>query len=144
MEAGSLIQLHKHKNFEVLELLEDSDGKLYYKGIPIYTAVSTKSNNAIITLADGIYVDGSCFLSGDQYDLLTGFSYKNGELYYNDVIVSREYQDNAIYDMITAVWAKLNAEYPENPVETQGILTADSMEFITKDNKIFVPGGETT
>lgn len=108
--TGSLIQLHKHDNFDVLEELEDSGGKLYYKGVPIYTAVSSKANNAIVTVSDGIYVDGSCFLSGDQYDLLTKFSYKNGELLYDNVIVSREYQDNAIYDTITAVWAKLDAE----------------------------------
>lgn len=108
--TGSLIQLHKHDNFDVLEELEDSGGKLYYKGVPIYTAVSSKANNAIVTVSDGIYVDGSCFLSGDQYDLLTKFSYKNGELLYDNVIVSREYQDNAIYDTVTAVWAKLDAE----------------------------------
>ena len=108
--TGSLIQLHKHDNFDVLEELEDSGGKLYYKGVPIYTAVSSKANNAIVTVSDGIYVDGSCFLSGNQYDLLTKFSYKNGELLYDNVIVSREYQDNAIYDTVTAVWAKLDAE----------------------------------
>ena len=108
--TGSLIQLHKHDNFDVLEELEDSGGKLYYKGVPIYTAVSSKANNAIVTVSDGIYVDSSCFLSGDQYDLLTKFSYKNGELLYDNVIVSREYQDNAIYDTVTAVWAKLDAE----------------------------------
>ena len=109
-ETGSLIQLHKHNNFDVLEELEDSGGKLYYKGVPIYTAVSNKPNNAIVTISDGIYVDNSCFLSGDQYDLLTKFSYKNGELLYDNVIVSREYQDNAVYDTVTAVWAKLDAE----------------------------------
>ena len=108
--TGSLIQLHNHDNYDVLEKLEDSGGKLYYKGVPIYTAVSSKANNAIVTVSDGIYVDGSCFLSRDQYDLLTKFSYKNGELLYDNVIVSREYQDNAIYDTITAVWAKLDAE----------------------------------
>lgn len=108
--TGSLIQLHKHDNFDVLEELEDSGGKLYYKSVPIYTAVSSKPNNAIVTISDGIYVDGSCFLSGDQYDLLTKFSYKNGELLYDNVIVSREYQDNAVYDTVTAVWAKLDAE----------------------------------
>lgn len=108
--TGSLIQLHKHDNFDVLEELEDSGGKLYYKGVPIYTAVSSKAHNAIVTISDGIYVDGSCFLSGDQYDLLTKFSYKNGELLYDNVIVSREYQDNAVYDTVTAVWAKLDAE----------------------------------
>ena len=108
--TGSLIQLHNHNNYNVLEELEDSGGKLYYKGVPIYTAVSNKPNNAIVTISDGIYVDGSCFLSGDQYDLLTKFSYKNGELLYDNVIVSREYQDNAVYDTVTAVWAKLDAE----------------------------------
>ena len=108
--TGSLIQLHNHDNYDVLEELEDSSGKLYYKGVPIYTAVSNKANNAIVTISDGIYVDGSCFLSGDQYDLLTKFSYKNGELLYDNVIVSREYQDNAVYDTVTAVWAKLDAE----------------------------------
>ena len=108
--TGSLMQLHNHDNYDVLEELEDSDGKLYYKGVPIYTAVSNKPNNAIVTISDGIYVDNSCFLSGDQYDLLTKFSYKNGELLYDNVIVSREYQDNAVYDTVTAVWAKLDAE----------------------------------
>ena len=108
--TGSLIQLHNNDNYDVLEELEDSDGKLYYKGVPIYTAVSIKPNNAIVTISDGIYVDNSCFLSGDQYDLLTKFSYKNGELLYDNVIVSREYQDNAVYDTVTAVWAKLDAE----------------------------------
>lgn len=108
--TGSLIQLHNHNNYNVLEELEDSGGKLYYKGIPIYTAVSSKLNNAIVAISDGIYVDSSCFLSRDQYDLLTKFSYKNGELLYDNVIVSREYQDNAIYDTVTAVWAKLDAE----------------------------------
>ena len=111
--TGSLIKLHNHNNYGTLEALEDYDGKLYYKGAPVYTAVSNDNRNAIITFTDGIFVDNSYFLNENQYSLLTKFSYKNGELYYDDVIVSRKYNDNAIYDMITAVWNKLDAENTE-------------------------------
>lgn len=109
-DTGSLIQLHKHNNFEVLEYLEDSDGKLYYKGVPIYTAVSENPNNAITTLADGIFVDNTYFLSKDQYELLSKFSFKDNELYYDGIIVSREYQNNQIDNMISSLWNKLDAE----------------------------------
>ena len=109
-DTGSLIQLHKHLNFEVLEALEDSNGRLYYKGVPIYTAVSKNPNNAITTLTDGIFVDNTYFLSKEQYDLLTKFSYENNELYYDGVIVSREYQNNQISNMISSLWNKLNSE----------------------------------
>ena len=85
--SGSLIQLHKHLNLDILEQLSELDGNLYYKNIPIYIAVSNNPNNAITTLTDGIFVDNSYFLSKNQYDLLTKFSYKDNELYYNNILV---------------------------------------------------------
>ena len=109
-DTGSLIQLHKHNNFEVLEYLEDSDGKLYYKDVPIYTAVSESPNNAITTLTDGIFVDNTYFLSKEQYELLSKFSFKDNELYYDGIIVSREYQNNQIDNMISSLWNKLDTE----------------------------------
>lgn len=142
-KTGSLIQLHNHDNFEVLEELEDSDGKLYYKGVPIYTPVSKQLYNALTTLLDGLYVDGSCFLSRNQYDMLTKFNYENGELYYDGLIVSREYQDNAIYDMITALWDKINSEMPEDsetpsePKQQYNFATYDNLYILTSDNQIF-------
>ena len=94
--SGSLIQLHKHLNLDILEQLSELDGNLYYKNMPIYIAVSNNPNNAITTLTDGIFVDNSYFLSKNQYDLLTKFSYKNNELYYNNILVSRNLNDTLL------------------------------------------------
>ena len=100
----SIEELH-----ELLKNREVTSQELIKESLELSHEVQEKYN-AFVTISDGIYVDGSCFLSGDQYDLLTKFSYKNGELLYDNVIVSREYQDNAVYDTVTAVWAKLDAE----------------------------------
>ena len=94
--SGSLIQLHKHLNLDILEQLSELDGNLYYKNMPIYIAVSNNPNNAITTLTDGIFVDNSYFLSKNQYDLLTKFSYKDNELYYNNILVSRNLNDTLL------------------------------------------------
>lgn len=120
--AGSLIQLHHHSNIDVLDDISDSDGKLYYKGTPIYTQVSKTDGNAIQTLSDGIYVDSTYFLTEDQYNLLTKFSFVNNELLYDGEIVSREYKNSAVVNCVNAVWEAIEQEESGEPVSIDDFL----------------------
>lgn len=116
--TGSLLQLHSHNNYDILEEISDINGQLYYKGVPIYIGLSKENNNAIELFSDGIYVNGSYFLNKEQFDLLTKFDYKNNELYYDDIIVSREYDIKEIEDMINEIWNKINTENSNTSVTT--------------------------
>ena len=76
--TGSLIQLHTHSNLELLELLSDVDGNLYYDGKPIYVQISANKNNAIKKLADGIFVDNS---------ILSRLSIKDDKIYFDNELI---------------------------------------------------------
>ncbi len=94
-KSGSLIQLHSHTNLEILEFLSDVDDNLYYKGIPIYTQVSSDRNNAIKKLPDGIFVDNS---------ILSRLSAKDDKIYFDNKLITQEYTENEIQNMITGMW----------------------------------------
>jgi len=106
--TGSIIQLHQHNNFELLEFLIESNGNLYYKDKPVYTPVSQLEHNAIETKEDGFYVNNATTPDAVQYDILTRFSYSNANLYFDDIIVSREYQRASIQLMIVQLWEAIN------------------------------------
>lgn len=97
-KTGSLIQLHSHTNLEILEFLSDVDDNLYYKGIPIYTQVSSDKNNAIQKLPDGIFVDNS---------VLSRLSTKDNKIYFDGKLITQEYTENEIQTMITGMWSIL-------------------------------------
>lgn len=115
--TGSLIQLHHHKYFDVLESLTDVDGNLYYKDAPIFTPISERNGNALSEVSDGLYVNGLTTLSSSQYNLLCKFSYLNGALFFDGVKVSQEYKENQIQVMITDLWTELDTLHSD-PTDT--------------------------
>lgn len=134
--AGSLIQLHHHLNIDVLDALSDVDGGLYYNGAPVYTPISKQENNAIVRLEDGIFVSNLTMLSVDQYNLISRFSFEDGNLLFDNVIVSREYTDAQIRAMITDLWNELDNLYPEIPDNPKPPEETIESNFITKDRLI--------
>lgn len=106
--TGSIIQLHHHNNFELLEFLTEDNGNLYYKSKPVYTPISLAEHNVVQAKEDGLFVDGTNLPDAVQYNLLTRFSYINGNLCFDSVIVSREYQRASIQLMITQLWEAIN------------------------------------
>jgi hypothetical protein len=98
LEAGGLIKLHYHSHFDVLEAFSDISGVLYYKDKPLYQNIqlSQREHNHLVKASDGLFVDGT---------FLDRFDYHDQELYFDDVIVSREYKDEAISTMIDTLWS---------------------------------------
>lgn len=105
--SGSLIQLHHHDNFDVLNNLTDIDGVLYYQGAPITISISNRANNGIALESDGLYMSNLTTLTANQYNLVSRFSYVNGSLLFDGTIVSQEYDDSQIQMMITDLWNDL-------------------------------------
>ena len=105
IEAGGLIKLHYHNNFETLESLSDNSGILYYKNKPLFhnVHISATQNNILEVKNDGLFVDGT---------FLNRFTYSDNELKFDNVIVSREYSDNDIQTSINNVWIE-NTEFHE-------------------------------
>jgi hypothetical protein len=97
LEAGGLIKLHYHSHFDVLEAFSDISGVLYYKDSPLFQNIqlSQREHNHLVKQSDGLFVDGT---------FLDRFDYHDQELYFDDVIVSREYKDEAISTMIDTLW----------------------------------------
>ena len=106
---GSIIQLHHHNNFELLEFFTETNNNLYYKNKPVYTPISLSEHNAIQTKDDGFFVDGKNFIDDTEHDILSRFSFKNANLYFDNIVVSREYQRPAIQLMIVELWEVINA-----------------------------------
>lgn len=105
INEGGLIKLHYHKHLEVLEELTDTGGVLYYRGTPLIATdkplfqsvqISKKEHNYLQKLEDGLFVDGT---------FLDRFSYKDNELYFDDKIVSREYTETEITNMVDSLWS---------------------------------------
>lgn len=98
LEAGGLIKLHYHNHFDVLEAFSEVSGVLYYKDKPLYQniQVSQRTHNHLVKASDGLFVDGT---------FLDRFAYRNQEIYFDDVIVSREYTNEKISAMVDSLWA---------------------------------------
>lgn len=97
LEAGGLIKLHYHNHFEVLEAFSEKNGVLYYKDSPLSQSIqlSQREHNHLVSVSDGLFVDGT---------FLDRFAYRNQELYFDDVIVSREYTNEKISAMVDSLW----------------------------------------
>lgn len=98
LEAGGLIKLHYHNHFDVLEAFSEVNGVLYYKDDPLSQNIqlSQQEHNHLVKASDGLFVDGT---------FLDRFSYHDQELYFDDVIVSREYTNEKISAMVDSLWA---------------------------------------
>lgn len=98
LEAGGLIKLHYHNHFDVLEAFSEKNGVLYYKDSPLSQSIqlSQREHNHLVNESDGLFVDGA---------FLDRFDYHDQELYFDDVIVSREYKDENISAMIDSLWS---------------------------------------
>lgn len=98
LEAGGLIKLHYHSHFDVLEAFSEVSGVLYYKDDPLSQNIqlSQQEHNHLVKESDGLFVDGA---------FLDRFDYHDQELYFDDVIVSREYEDEVISAMIDSLWS---------------------------------------
>ena len=97
LQAGGLIKLHYHSHYDVIEALTDVSGILYYRDDPLFAniQISAESHNHLTRKTDGLFVDGT---------FLDRFSYHDNELYFDTKIVSREYTDQEITDMVNALW----------------------------------------
>jgi len=131
---GSLIQLHFHENFDVLNGLSDTDGILYYQGSPIFPGISKKDNNGIILEADGLYMSNLTMLNATQYNIVSRFSYDNGALLFDGVIVSQEYTELQIRVMLDTMWKEIDPDFDikdiigEDTSEESGGDTGDTTE----------------
>ena len=98
LEAGGLIKLHYHNHLEVLEAFSEVDDILYYRDSPLFQNIqlSQLEHNHLVKVSDGLFVDGT---------FLDRFDYHDQELYFDDVIVSREYEDEVISAMVDTLWS---------------------------------------
>ena len=98
LNAGGLIKLHYHSHYEVIEALTDVNGILYYKNSSLFNniQISAAAHNYLTKKTDGLFVDGT---------FIDRFSYHDNELYFDTKIISREYTDQQITDMVNALWA---------------------------------------
>lgn len=134
--AGSLIQLHFHDNLEVLNNLSDTNGILYYQGSPVFPSVSKKDNNGIILEADGLYMSNLTMLNATQYNIVSRFSYDNGALLFDNIIVSQEYTELQIRVMLDTMWKEIEPGFDikkyvgedETETEESGGDTGDTTE----------------
>lgn len=104
---GSLIQLHHHDNYELLEQLKDTDGILYYKDAPVFPGVSKKEGNGIRLEADGLFMSNLTMLNSTQYNLVSRLSYQNGALLFDGIVVSQEYTELQIRVMMDNLWKEI-------------------------------------
>jgi len=97
-QAGGLIKLHYHENYGVLELFNDVNGVLYYRNSPLFqnVQISQEPHNKLSKKSDGLYSDGT---------FIDRFEYVDDELLFDGVIVSREYPDETITDLVSSLWS---------------------------------------
>ncbi len=119
--AGSLIQLHLHENFDVIAMLSDVDGILYYKATPVFPSVSKKDNNGITLESDGLFMSNLTMLNFQQYDIVSRFKVVNNALTFNGTIIPQEYTKTQIAGMIAELWNELEPD-------TSGGDTSDTTE----------------
>lgn len=141
--TGSLIEIHVHENFDVLELLSDVNGNLYYKNLPIFIQISDDEKNAITQTDKGIFVDSSYFLNKQQYQLLSKFSFVNGTLMYNNRIIAWEYTQEQLDTLNGQIWNSIDKEYevPYSDIFTDSVKTSDNKVLITSNGKVLNTGG---
>lgn len=136
---GSLIQLHHHDNHELLEQLKDTDGILYYKDAPVFPGVSKKEGNGIRLEADGLFMSNLTMLNSTQYNLVSRFSYQNGALLFDGIIVSQEYTELQIRVMMDNLWDELRET--EIIPDTNGIEGGGSSTGGTSGGNTNIDGG---
>jgi hypothetical protein len=97
LEAGGLIKLHYHNHFDVLEAFSEVNEVLYYKDNPLYQNVqlSQQEHNHLVKKSDGLFVDGT---------FLDRFDYHDQELYFDNIIISREYANEKVSSMVSSLW----------------------------------------
>ena len=97
LEGGGLIKLHYHNHFDVLEAFSEVSGVLYYKDSPLYQNIqlSQREHNHLVKESDGLFVDGT---------FLDRFDYHDQELYFDNIIISREYTNEKISAMVDSLW----------------------------------------
>lgn len=114
---GSLIKIHYHDNFELLqEITEGTDDRLYYKNMPILQ-VSDDEHNAIMLNTKGIFVDNSYFLNQAQYNTLTLFELDKGELKFDGVTVAMKYSDTQIFNTVNPLLIPLSNCFPDLKID---------------------------
>lgn len=108
INAGGLLRLHYHLNKNVLDLFTEVSGVLYYNNSPLFSniSISQESHNYLTQLQDGLFVDGT---------FIDRFDYHDNELYFDNIIVSREYTNQSISDSIDELWVN-------NPYHDLGVI----------------------
>lgn len=112
-EIGSIIKLHQHNNFPVLEKITDNEGKLFYNNNPIYISISKEEHNAIVKKDDGIFVDNKNYLNDEQFQTLTKITFVNGDLKFDNKVISWDYTKDQITRTNLNIWDVLKKEFPE-------------------------------
>ena len=99
LEAGGLIKLHYHWNYDILQLFSEENGILYYRSESLFKnlEISQAEHNHLSKNNDGLFVDGT-FEDRFSYDS------EHDELYFDTRIVSREYTNQQITDMVNSLW----------------------------------------
>lgn len=110
-ETGGLIFIHYHNNKELLDLLSQIDGILYYDGKPVMIPVKNDQNNALIVTPDRqLFVDGQYFLTKEQYDVLKRFDYQALLLTFDGKEVGLRASDGVVSDIVNQVWKDIDAD----------------------------------
>ena len=130
--AGGLIHLHYHDHMDVLESFTDVDGILYYKASPLFSNVqlSKKAHNHLTKENDGLFVDGT-FVDRFSYDQ------EHDELLFDNIIVSREYPEQEIKDMVNTLWTTTPYKSITKVNTVTNDIQMDNLD-ISFDNKIKV------
>jgi hypothetical protein len=97
LEGGGLIKLHYHNHFDVLEAFSEVSGVLYYRDSPLFQSIqlSQQEHNHLVNKSDGLFVDGT---------FLDRFDYHDQELYFDNIIISREYANEKVSSMVSSLW----------------------------------------
>ncbi len=107
--TGSLIPFHQHNNLDLLQLLTDTNGLLYYNGKPVTPPVKNDKNNALqVTSNNELFVDGTYFLSKEQYEVLSKFDYAAYLLTFNGREVALKADDSSVKSVINQVWSNID------------------------------------
>lgn len=146
INAGGLIRLHYHNNFQLLELFSEVDGILYFNALSLFKnlEISQQQHNYLTKESDGLFVDGTFIdkfsevngvlyfngnslfdnveISQQQHNHLTKendglfvdgtfidrFDYddENDELLFDDIIVSREYNNQDVTNAVESLWTQ--------------------------------------
>ena len=87
-QAGGLIRLHYHNNFNLLELFSEVNGVLYYNSLSLYKnlEISANAHNHLTKANDGLFVDGSFI---DKFSEVSGVLYYNSLSLYKNLEISQ-------------------------------------------------------